>query len=154
MDNSPTTTTDSWSTPTAVVVATAFGGVALLAAGWLSALDPGGRVLLTVAAVVLLVYAALGIRVRPRLAVDANDLVLGGLTGPRRVPRGRVVSIVVTRTVRIVSRSTLLEIDFLDDAGGEHMRVLSRWDLGTTPDVVLDRLDELGFVPPKEHSPA
>lgn len=133
-----------------MVAATGLGGVALLAAGWLSALDPGGRVLLTVAAAVLLIYAALGARVRPRLAVEGTELVLGGVRGTRRVPRGQIVSIAVTRTVRIVSRSTLLEIDFLDDAGGEHMRVLSRWDLGTAPDAVLDRLDDLGFVPPKE----
>lgn len=150
MDNSPTTTRDSWSTPTTVVAATAFGGAALLAAGWLSALDPGGRVLLTVAALVMLIYAAIGARVRPRLAVDGDDLVLGGLTGTRRVARGQIVSIVVTRTVRIVSRSTLLEIDFLDAGGNERMRVLSRWDLGTTPDEVCDRLDEIGFVPPRE----
>lgn len=148
MDNS--STTDSWSTPPAVIGATGLGGIALLAAGWLSALDPGGRVLLTVAAAILLGYAVVGARVRPRLRIEDETLVFGGVTGTRRVPRGRIVSIVVTRTVRIVSRSTLLEVDYLDEAGTERMRVLSRWDLGTAPDDVLDRLAELGFVPPKE----
>lgn len=149
MDNSPVAA-DSWSARTAVIAVTGLGGLALLALAWLSAIDAGGRALMTAAALLLLGYSAITARSRPRLAVDGDALVMRGVTGVQRVPRGHIVAIAVSRTVRITTRSTLLEIDFLDDLQAEKIRVFSRWDLGTAPEEVYERLRELDFVPPTE----
>lgn len=102
--------------------------------------DTPGRLLGGIAAAGLLVFAAGSWRARPRLAVAGPNLVYRGWFRTRTLRPADVESIRITEFRRVGRKVRLLEIDT-----GEQLIVLTRWDLGSDPLVVLDGLTAAGF---------
>ncbi|WP_157554262.1 PH domain-containing protein [Nocardia crassostreae] len=137
----PTDSRLSWSTPTAAVVACGIGGVVLAAAAVLSN-DAPAKLLIGLAAAAVLFLAFMGVRQRPRLAVEPGDpvqLVVRGLTGPQRYTADQVMRARVVHYRRLGRRLPMLELD-VDHDGVEKLLIFGRWDLGTRPEEVLDTL--------------
>ncbi|WP_308162676.1 PH domain-containing protein [Nocardia alni] len=130
-----------WSTPPLALAAAVVGGIALGAAAMVAD-DGPSRLLVGLAAVLLLILAAVGLRQRPRLSIVPGTpptLVVRGLLGaqkysPERIVRARVVSF------RRLGRSVPnLELD-IDHHGEDRLLIFGRWDLGTHPQDVMDAL--------------
>ena len=102
--------------------------------------DAPGRLLGGIAAVGLLVFAAGSWRARPRLALTGEGLVYRGWFRTRALARADIDSIRITEFRRIGRKVRLLEID-----SGDNLIVLTRWDLGTDPLIVLDSLATAGW---------
>lgn len=102
--------------------------------------DAPGRLLGGIAAVGLLVFAAGSWRARPRLALTGEGLVYRGWFRTRALARADIDSIRITEFRRIGRKVRLLEID-----SGDNLIVLTRWDLGTDPLIVLDDLTTAGW---------
>ncbi|SFP86909.1 PH domain-containing protein [Amycolatopsis arida] len=98
--------------------------------------DRAGALLLGVAALALVLAAAHGTLVRPRLTADAGGLRVRTLGGTRRLdwPRARFRLATTRRLGRDV---TVLEVE------ADELVVLGRIELGTDPRDVLDVLAEL-----------
>ncbi|MFE6863534.1 PH domain-containing protein [Nocardia sp. NPDC057668] len=131
-----------WSTPLPAVIACGIGGLGLLAATAL-ATDAAGRLLIGVAALGLLFLFVLGLRQRPRLAVEPGDpprIVVRGLTGAQRYTPDRIVRTRVVSYRRLGRRMPMLEMDIAEPGGDERLLIFGRWDLGTHPEDVLDVL--------------
>ena len=125
----------------------ALGAVGLGLALATVAVDSAGRLLVGVAALVLLGVAAHDALLRPRLTVDEHGVVVRRLSGRARLPWQRLrVEVRTTRRFGLTSRA--LELDTaagIDDPGV--LVLLSRRDLGTDPEEVagqLRRLDPAG----------
>lgn len=124
-----------------MLIAVAAGGVVLAGAALLTT-DLPGKLLLAVAALVLLALAVLGLRQRPRLSVVPGDrprLVLRGLTGATEYTRDQILRARVVGYRRLGRKSPMLEID-VDHLGTERLLIFGRWDLGTSPEDVYDTL--------------
>ncbi|OZG27552.1 hypothetical protein BH683_019410 [Williamsia sp. 1138] len=148
MDNSASSTL-SWSTPPAMAGVMVAGGVLLGVAALVAGPDPAGVLLMVIAAVLLLVLGAIGLRVRPRLAVvDTHTLAIRTLTGGvRRYAFDEVRRAQVISYPRLGRRVPHLEFD-IDDAtahDGERLVIFGRWDLGANPLDVADALREAGL---------
>ena len=131
----------SWGPPTAGIIGAAGVGV-LLAVGVVTLVtDLPGRILIGIAAIGLLTFAALSWRARPKLAIDSDALIYRGWVTTRRLTRSDISLIRITEFRRIGRTVRLLEIDTTDD----RLLVLSRWDVGTDPLRVLDALTDAGF---------
>ncbi|QLY31075.1 PH domain-containing protein [Nocardia huaxiensis] len=131
----------SWSTPPAALVTCAIGGLVLAGAAVLSNEAPA-RLLIGLAAAGLLAMAGLGLRQRPRLSIEPGDpaqLVVRGLTGPQRYSSRQITRARVVNYRRLGRRMPMLEID-VDNGGEEKLLIFGRWDLGASPDDVLDTL--------------
>lgn len=121
----------AWSPPPALV-----GLTWVLMAGTLGYTvfghDPRGRILTGLAAAGLLLFALFGTLARPRLAVDADGIVIRRLLGRQHWAWG-AVRITVSSTRRFGRTVSLLELDSadMDDDGG--LVVLGWLDLGTEP---------------------
>nr|WP_043646081.1 PH domain-containing protein [Nocardia thailandica] len=136
----------SWSTPLAGLIAVAGGGVVLAVAAFL-AQDGPSRLLIGVAAVVMLGLAGLGLRQRPRLSAVAGPapkLIVGTLTGRDEYPLEVIDRIRLVSYRRIGRKTTMLEVDVHHD-GAERLLIFGRWDLGTNPVDVFDLLVTSGF---------
>lgn len=144
-----------WSTPTAALVATGIGGLAMALAAVILPLDPAGRVLVTVAALGLLSVTALGARQRPRLSIrdDNRGLSLQRVRGRLELDRSELSRVRIVRYPRLGSRVPMLELD-VHPAGTDHEQliVLGRWDLGADPTTVFEILNSRGLVPPDSPS--
>jgi hypothetical protein len=103
--------------------------------------DAPGRVLVGVAAVGLFVFATFSWRARPKLAITDGGLVIRSWWRTETLQRSDVAIIRITEFRRIGRKVRLLEIDTTDD----HLRVFTRWDLGTDPLQVLDTLTAAGY---------
>ena len=103
--------------------------------------DPPGRVLVSVAAIGLLVFATLSWRARPKLAIKNDALVSRGLWRETELRKPDIKLIRITEFRRIGRKTRLLEIDTVDG----RLLVFTRWDLGTDPLHVLDALTAAGF---------
>ncbi|WP_280262795.1 PH domain-containing protein [Nocardia wallacei] len=137
----------SWSTPPAALAATALGGVALAVAA-VFASDAPSRLLIGLAAVLLLGLAALGLRQRPRLTVVTGDspvLVVRGLLGPVAYRPEQILKARVVGFRRLGRRVPNLELDVRHD-GDDRLLIFGRWDLGTHPQDVLDAMTVHGLV--------
>ncbi|MEW5811817.1 MAG: PH domain-containing protein [Actinomycetota bacterium] len=132
-----------WGAPTAGILGAAGLGVLLGIAVVTLVTDLPGRILIGIAAVGLLVFAALSWRARPKLAIDGDTLIYRGWVSTRRLTRADISLIRITEFRRIGRTVRLLEIDTTDD----RLLVLSRWDVGTDPLRVLDVLTDAGFAP-------
>ncbi|WP_353735618.1 PH domain-containing protein [Gordonia sp. (in: high G+C Gram-positive bacteria)] len=164
--------TSSGRPPPAAAAAIAVGGLFLLVGALTVASDAVGAVLMTVAAVMLLGFAAYALLVRPRLTLIRGDgprivvRTIGGRStyGPADIDRIRL------RTLRRIGRRTgQLEIEVVAEPGSpdpadswnecrddlpaapDHPRdttliVFNRWDLGADLHEVADALSEAGFV--------
>ncbi|MBL1073256.1 PH domain-containing protein [Nocardia sp. 2] len=131
----------SWSTPPAALAVCGVGGVVLAAAAVL-ANDAPARLLIGLAAFGLLCLAGLGLRQRPRLSVEPGDpayLVVRGVAGPQRYSSKQITRARVVNYRRLGRRMPMLEID-VQHEGDEKLLIFGRWDLGASPDDVLDSL--------------
>lgn len=130
-----------WSTPLAGVIACGAGGIALAVAAVVSD-DSAGRLLIGLAALGLLFLAALGLRQRPRLAIEPGNpphFVVRGLTGAQRYTAEQIIRARVVRYRRLGRSMPMLELD-VDHEGDEKLIIFGRWDLGAHPEDVLDTL--------------
>lgn len=145
----------AWAPKWATVIA-AIIGAAVLGAGSASYSDDiVGRGLLGLAAVLLLIIAAIGGLVRPRLRVVPGP----GGAAPRLAVRtpftsreyriDQIYRLRVVRYPRLARKVPILEIDVREP--DERLLLLSRWDLGTHPDRVYSALVEARAVPPEPH---
>lgn len=110
---------------------TAVGGV--LAIGFSFAADREGRLLLLVAAMMLLGYAASDLLFRPRLAVDAAGIRVRSPLARATLAWPEVEQVRADVRTRHGLRTVTLEID-----GGSMLIVLSRRALGAPPETVAD----------------
>jgi hypothetical protein len=103
--------------------------------------DAPGRILASIAAAGLLLFAALSCRARPKLAISDDGLSIRGPLRTHHLAKTDVKIIRITEFRRIARKVRLLEIDTTDD----RLFVLTRWDLGTDPLEVLDALTAAGL---------
>ncbi|WJR33906.1 PH domain-containing protein [Mycobacteroides immunogenum] len=134
MDNSAAAPAE-WGPKTAGIVAVALVGIALGVASALFVTDAPGRLLASLAALGLLIFAAVSWRCRPKLRIVDEGLQMQGLTRDTVLPRAAVDSVKVTEFRRLGRRTRLLEIE-----SGDRLIVLNRWDLGTDPRDVHEAL--------------
>jgi hypothetical protein len=109
-------------------------------ATWLTAADPAGALIATVAALGAGLAAVFGTRARPRLRADADGVTVGGLLGHRHHPWPLVQGVRVLRVRRLGRESSLLELDTVTAEGYERLYVFSRLDLGADPEDVAPQL--------------
>ncbi|WP_196073251.1 PH domain-containing protein [Nakamurella alba] len=114
--------------------------LALLGAAW-SVVTPDREDAIVggAAAVVLALAALAAFRLRHRLLADPAGLEVHGLLSARRIPWSSVVSLAAPGRRRRGLVSVSLEIEYDDDL----LIVLSRTELGTSPQDVLDELNAL-----------
>ncbi len=141
MDNSAHGVTTSWSTPRIAGVALVVGGVVLGVAAIASSADPGGAVIMGVAALLLLVTGAVALVVRPRLVVAPSRMRIRTLRGDSEYTPSEIERIRVVSTARLGRKVPTLEFDL----PGDRLVVLGRWDLGTHPEDVIAALEQAGF---------
>ena len=134
MDNS-TASPVEWGPKPAGILAVALVGLALGIAAALFVADAPGRLLASVAALGLLIFAAVSWRCRPKLRIADEGLEMQGLSRSTLLPRTSVDSVKVTEFRRLGRRTRLLEIE-----SGDRLIVLNRWDLGTDPRDVHEAL--------------
>lgn len=131
----------AWSTPPAALAACAVGGLALVVAAFVTN-DAPGRLLIGVAALGLLFLTGMGLRQRPRLAIEPGNpvhIVVRGLTGLQRYTPQQILRVRVVYYRRLGRRMPMLEMD-VDHHGEEKLLILGRWDLGAHPEDVLEVL--------------
>lgn len=145
----------AWAPKWATVIAAVVGAVVLGAGSASYSDDIVGRGLLGIAAVLLVIIAAVGGLVRPRLRVIPGS----GGAGPRLAVRtpfthqeyrmDQIYRLRVVRYPRLARKVPILEIDVREP--DERLLLLSRWDLGASPDAVFRALSEARAVPPEPH---
>lgn len=131
-----------WS-PRTSDTALSLGCGAVFAVGLPFVADAPGRILLAVAATLLLAQGGRDLMLRPRLRTRPGGVEVRTLAGRRHLP-WPLLRVRVRETRRFGLRSRTLELDTAagpDDEG--LLVVLGRRDLGADPAVVADRLREL-----------
>ncbi|WP_330184128.1 PH domain-containing protein [Nocardia sp. NBC_01503] len=131
----------SWSTPPAALAVCGIGGVVMTVAAFVTD-DAPGRLLIGLAAAGLLFLAFMGVRQRPRLAVEPGPepkIVVRGIAGPHYYTPEQVLRARIVNYRRLGRRMPMLEMDVRHD-GEERLIIFGRWDLGTRPENVLDTL--------------
>jgi len=103
--------------------------------------DPPGRLLLGIAATGLILFAGGTWRARPKLAITADGLQVGGWIRPAHLQRPDIKIIRITEFRRLGRKVRFLEVETVD----EGLVLFSRWDLGTEPLDVLDALTAAGY---------
>lgn len=131
-------TKHTWSPQPKVLLAAGAGGLVAAGIAVLSA-DPAGRLLLGLAALVLLGAATAGALLRPRLGVDSVGLTVRGLRGTRRVPWPELTQWEVVAHHRLGRRVSVLELT-ITHAGKETLLLLTSSELGADPCDVLETL--------------
>ncbi len=132
-----------WGPQTAGIVGAAILGFVLVIGAVTLVTDLPGRVLVGLAGVGVLAFALMSGRARPKLAIVDGVLVFRGWWSTRHLKRADIKLIRITEFRRIGRKVRLLEIDTIDGS----LLVLSRWDLGEDPLLVLDALTDGGFAP-------
>ena len=112
-------------------------------ATWLTAADPAGALIATVAALGAGLAALFGTRARPRLRADADGVTVGGLLRHRHHPWPLVQGMRVLRVRRLGRESSLLELDTVTAEGDERLYVFGRLDLGADPEDVAPQLSRV-----------
>ncbi|MBW0012882.1 PH domain-containing protein [Mycobacterium sp.] len=130
-----------WAPRTAGVAGCGLAGFLMAIASVTLVTDPPGRILTSVAAAGLILFAGVTWRARPKLAMTARGLVLRGWFRTQILQRSDIKIIRITEFRRHARRVRLLEVETI--SGG--LVVLSRWDLGTDPLEVLDALTAAGY---------
>lgn len=131
-----------WS-PRTSDTAVSLGFGALFAVGLLAVVDAPGRILLALAALLLIAQGARDLVLRPRLRARPEGLEVRTLGGRRHLP-WPLLRVRVRETRRFGLRSRTLELDTAagpDDDG--LLVVLGRRELGADPGLVADRLSRL-----------
>lgn len=135
------------------------GGLILLVAAVVTAREPVGALMLAVAGLLLIGFAASALLIRPRLAIveaaGVPALRIRTISGAHTYPMDRIDRIRVLDFRRIGRRSGHLELDLLpEDAPVQsyglrddtRLVVFGRWDLGADVGEVADELRRHGFV--------
>ena len=130
-----------WSPPAAGIAACGVAGLMMATAAVTLVTDVPGRILASIAAAGLLLFATLSWRARPKLAISDGGLIVNGALRAHRLTKADIKIIRITEFRRIARKVRLLEIDTNDD----RLFVLTRWDLGTDPLDVLDALTAAGL---------
>lgn len=140
--------TAAWSTPTAALGGLVLAGL-VIAGGAVVTAEPASRLLLVVAAMLLLGTALVSWRQRPRLTLGDGKLIVGTFTGSQTYSRDDILRIRITRYRRLGRRTPVLEID-VHHRGSERLLIFGRWDLGTHPDTVFERVVTALQLPPTD----
>jgi hypothetical protein len=130
-----------WAPRTAGIAAIAVGAMVMAMFAVTLDTDAPGRILGTIAALGLSLFAVGSWRARPRLAITPDGLVYRGWVRKRVLSRADIELIRITEFRRWARKVRLLEIDTKDD----QLLVLNRWDLGGDPLDVLDALTDAGY---------
>jgi hypothetical protein len=130
-----------WSPPTLGIAACGIFGLILATAAVTVVTDAPGRILVSIAAAGLVVFASLSWRARPKLAITDAGLLTRGWSRTNLLRRGDIKIVRITEFRRLARKVRLLEIDTVDD----RLLVFTRWDLGTDPLDVLDALIAAGY---------
>jgi hypothetical protein len=135
----PTTTEYRWA-PQAPLVGIGWVLTAMAALLAVVGSDPGGRVLLTIAALGLAAISLFGTLARPRLRADEHGVTVRGLFSTRTWawPEVRIRLAHGRRLGRVTST---LELTVLHDDG---LIVFGKLDLGEDPADVVEQLQTLG----------
>lgn len=131
----------AWSTPPAALAVCAAGGIVLAVAAVLSN-DAAGKLLIGLAALALLIMAGVGLRQRPRLAIEPgtpDPIVVRGVAGAKRFTPQQVVRARIVNYRRLGRKMPMLELD-VNDHGEERLLIFGRWDLGAHPQDVFETL--------------
>jgi len=138
----PAPTSLRWRVSTGFTALKSLAAIGLLLAGVFAAKDSRMLTAALVAAAILGVYALRDVVAPVRLAADLDGVtVVSGYAGHRRVAWADVERMRVDARSRGGMRSELLEID-----AGEHLFLLSRYDLNAHPADVYEELLRLrGF---------
>ncbi len=136
-----------WAPPVPGVFAAGGGAVLFAIAAWTVGRDAAGTLLLSIAAVLLAAVAVNWAVVRPRLVLDttgpAPQITVRTLTARHEITPVQLHRLRVVRYPRLGRRVPILEIDVREPE--ERLLMLTRWDLGASPDAVLATLDEAGM---------
>jgi Bacterial PH domain len=130
-----------WEPPAAGIAGCGVVGVMMAIAGVTVVTDAPGRVMASIAALGLILFAGFSWRARPKLAITSDGLALRGWFRTQLLQPADIKIIRITEFRRWARTVRLLEIETAD--GG--LTVLSRWDLGTNPLDVLDALTDAGY---------
>lgn len=130
-----------WEPHTAGIAGCGGAGVLMAIAGVTVITDPPGRVLASVAAAGLLLFAGMSWRARPKLAIAAEGLVLRGWFRTQILQQSDIKIIRIIEFRRYGRKVRLLEVEKADGS----LVLFSRWDLGTDPVQVLDALTAAGY---------
>jgi hypothetical protein len=117
---------------------TALAGAGALAAAVAAAVsdDPPGRVLFTLAGIVLLGYVAADLIYRPRLTASPAGVVINSPFNRASLPWSAVTAVRVETRLRRGLRNVALEID-----AGAVLAVFTRRTLGVEPDEAVTRIE-------------
>lgn len=138
-----------WAPKVAGVGAAGIGAIIMAIAAVRASNDPIGLFLLGLAALILAVISVTGFMVRPRLTLVPGArprLVVRSLFARNEYEAHQIYRLRVVRYPRMGRRVPILEIDVREPE--EKLLLLTRWDLGMTPDRVFTVLEEAGLVPP------
>lgn len=135
-----------WEPHTAGIAGCGGAGVLMAIAGVTVITDPPGRVLASVAAVGLLLFAGMSWRARPKLAIAPEGLVLRGWFRTQILQQSDIKIIRIIEFRRYGRKVRLLEVEKADGS----LVLFSRWDLGTDPVQVLDALTAAGYAGPQQ----
>ena len=134
----PTTTEHRWA-PQASLVGIGWVLTAIAAMFAVVGDDPGGRVLLTIAALMLAVISLFGTLARPRLRADEQGVTVRGLFSSRTWTWPEV-RIRLAHGRRLGRVSSTVELTVLHDDG---LIVFGKLDLGEDPADVVEQLQTL-----------
>lgn len=130
------------------VIAAGAGAAVFAIAAWAVGRDAAGTLLLSIAAALLAAVTINWAVVRPRLVLDTAGpvptITVRTLTARHQITPDRLHRLRVVRYPRLGRRVPILEIDVR--APEERLLMLTRWDLGASPDAVFAALDEAGMV--------
>jgi hypothetical protein len=130
-----------WEPRAAGIAGCGAAGVLMAIASVTLVTDLPGRVMTSIAAVGLILFAGVTWRARPKLAITPGGLVLRGWFRTQLLRHSDIKIIRVTEFRRHARKVRLLEVETVD--GG--LVLFSRWDLGTEPLEVLDALTAAGY---------
>ena len=131
----------SWAPKTIGILWIGIAGLAMGVIAVTVVTDLPGRVLGSVAALGLILFATASWRARPKLAITEAGLQVRGWLSTRILTTEDITLIRITEFRRLARKVRLLEIDTADD----RLYVFTRWDLGTSPLQVLDALTAAGY---------
>ncbi|HEY2450836.1 MAG TPA: PH domain-containing protein [Mycobacterium sp.] len=130
-----------WQPRTTGIAGCGVAGALMAIASVTAVTDVPGRVLTSIAAVGLLVFAGASWRARPKLAITPAGLTLRGWFRTQVLQRSDIKIIRIVEFRRYGRKVRLLEVETADDA----LVLFSRWDLGTDPLDVLDALTDARY---------
>ena len=120
-------------------------GVVMAIASVTLVTDPPGRILTSIAALGLILFAGVSWHARPKLAITPDGLAIRGWFRTQVLRRPDIKIIRISEFRRYARKVRLLEIETV--SGG--LVIFSRWDLGTEPLDVLDALTAAGYAGPR-----